>query len=336
MLKRIFNSINRLRQPRAAILMYHQVCERKNDPWQLAVHPNHFHQQLDYLKKNFRVVSISDLNTSIAKRTLKPKTIAITFDDGFLDNYTNAAPLLDWHELPATFYVATTAIKEQKTYWWDQLQEILFETEVLPETFEMNVNGQPIQFDLRPDRVLTRRVVNQIRIWNYSLPVANQRIGLFLLLWQRIKPLRHELQNKIIQEIRHWASVKEEGANEGRAMTVYEMQMLSQNPLFSIGAHSVHHAMLAEQDTTDQAFEVTESKRQIERWLDKPVKGFAYPYGNYNAVTQTLLKEAGFEYAVSTESKLVTEQDDRYALPRVQVKNWCVYEFASRINGMVH
>lgn len=122
----------------------------------------------------------------------------------------------------------------------------------------------------------------------------------------------------------------------GVTMDVHEMQMLSQNSLFSIGAHSVHHAMLSEQNAHDQAFEVRESKRQIENWLGKPVKGFAYPYGNYNKITQQLIKEAGFEYAVSTESKLVTMEDDPFALPRIQVKNWCVYEFASKINDWVN
>jgi peptidoglycan/xylan/chitin deacetylase (PgdA/CDA1 family) len=336
MLKRIFNSINRLRQPKAAILMYHQVCERKHDPWELAVHPYHFHGQLDYLKKNFRVVSIENLNTSIVNRTLKPKTIAITFDDGFQDNYTNAAPVLDWHELPAAFYVETTAMCEQTNYWWDQLQDILFQTEALPETFQMEVNGSLICFDLKSDRILNKSLINQIRIWNYSLPVPNERIGLYMVLWQRVKPLCHEQQNRILQEIKYWAGVTDRVSNEGVPMNIHEMQMLSQNPLFSIGAHSVHHSMLAEQNVTDQTYEVKESKRQIENWLDKPVKGFSYPYGNYNAVTQNLLKESGFDYAVSTESKLVTEEDDRYSLPRIQVKNWCMYEFATRINEMVN
>jgi hypothetical protein len=48
------------------------------------------------------------------------------------------------------------------------------------------------------------------------------------------------------------------------------------------------------------------------------------------------LKEAGFRYAVSTEPKPVTADDDPYSLPRIQVKNWCVYEFAAKLNEMVN
>ncbi len=336
MFHKILHTIRKIREHKAAILMYHQVCERKNDPWELAVNPNHFDAQLDYLKKNFNVVSIGALATSVANNNVRRNTIAISFDDGFKDNYTNAAPLLDWYELPATFYVTTTAMKEHKIYWWDELQDILFQCEKLPSHFEMIINNQLIQYQFKSDRILHSRLINQIRAWNYNLPIPNERIALYMLLWERIKPLPYTHQSRILSDIKDWAGTREITSSQGVTMDVQEMQMLSQNPLFSIGAHSVNHAMLSEQNAHDQAFEVKESKRQIENWLGKPVKGFAYPYGNYNSVTQQLLKEAGFEYAVSTESKLVTMEDDPFALPRIQVKNWCVYEFASKINEMVN
>lgn len=336
MFEKILHKINTIRRAKAAILLYHQVCERKNDPWELAVNPNHFYEQLNYLKNHYNIVSLDELTADIAHNKIKAGTIAITFDDGFKDNYTNAAPLLDWHELPATFYIATTAMEEEKFYWWDELQDILFQSEVLPPDFAMLINNEWIQFSLASDRMLNRRLINQMSAWNYYLPIPNERIALYMILWQRIKPLPYHDQKKILRDIKSWAGMTKNISIQSVTMDIREMQMLSQNPLFSIGAHTVHHAMLSEQNEIDQAFEVKESKRQIESWLGKPVDGFAYPYGNYNAATQSLLKEAGFRHAVSTESKLVTTEDDPFALPRIQVKNWCVYEFASKINQMVN
>lgn len=322
-------------QQKAAILMYHQVCERKNDPWELAVHPHHFHDQLGYLKKHFNVVPIGELANGIVCHKMK-KTIAITFDDGFKDNYTNAAPLLDWHEVPATFYVATTAMQNQRIYWWDELQDIICQTEELPRHFDMVINEQPVKFKFASDRVLNHRITNQVSSWNYNLPIPNERIALYMLLWHNIKPLSYVQQNAVLADVRDWAGVAPSASQLGMTMSVREMQMLSQNPLFSIGAHSVHHAMLSQQSAPDQTFEVRESKRQIEKWLGKPVDGFAYPYGNYNETTQAILKDAGFTYAVSTEPKLVTADDDPFALPRIQVKNWCVYEFATKLNELIN
>lgn len=322
-------------RPRAAILMYHQVCEKRCDPWELAVHPDHFQAQLDYLKKNFNVVPVADLVGEIASR--RPgKAVAITFDDGFKDNYANAAPLLDWHALPATFYFATRAVKANYQYWWDVLQEVIFHTEVLPLRLDITINDVPVQFTFRADRTLSDKLVNQMRDWNYNLAIPNERIALYMLLWHHIRPLRYGQQEQVIAAIRAWADRSEYRNNQDQTMSVREMQMLSENPLFAVGAHSVHHAMLAQQNAMDQAYEVKESKLQLEKWIGKPVTGFAYPYGNFSALTQTLLKEAGFRYAVSTEPKAVTTDDDPFALPRIQVKNWGVREFASKLNEMVN
>src|SRR5690349_6406843 len=84
MLRDIFKRIKKVRQSKAVILMYHQVCERSDDPWELAVHPDNFQTQVSYLKKNFDVVSISELADGLAKQNLG-RTVAISFDDGFRD-----------------------------------------------------------------------------------------------------------------------------------------------------------------------------------------------------------------------------------------------------------
>ena len=335
MFQNFFYRIKKMRQPKAMILMYHQVCERKGDPWELAVSPDNFDAQLSYLKKNFDVVSMSDIANGIAAQKLK-KTIAISFDDGFKDNYTNAAPVMDWYNIPATFYVATSAIKQGNIYWWDALQDVIFHSEELPDRLEMVIERAPVRFMFRSDRILNERIINQIRSWYYHQAIPNERIALYMLLWHHIKPLTYAQQNSVLTEIRDWARHEQFISSQSVAMNVREMQMLGENPLFSIGAHSVHHSMLSHQNASDQAFEVTESKRQIEGWLGKPVDGFAYPYGNYNDVTRSLIKSAGFKYAVSTEAKPVTVDDDPFALPRVQVKNWSVYEFASKLNEMVN
>lgn len=335
MFQDILYRIKKFRQHKAVILMYHQVCQRKDDPWELAVHPDHFYSHLEYLKKNFEVLPMTDLVDRVVNHKLR-KAVAITFDDGFKDNYSNAAPLLDWLEVPATFYVATTAMQEGKVYWWDELQHIVFDSYALPQQLEIEIQGESVRFSFFSDNILHTRLVNQIHAWNFNLPIPNERVALYMMLWYRIKPLGYAQQSAVLDGIRDWAGWGEVVYREGTTMSVREMQMLGQNPLFSIGAHSVHHAMLSQRDPVEQAYEVKESKRQIEKWLGKPVTGFAYPYGNYNQVTQKILKESGFRYAVSAERKVVTVEDDPFALPRIQVKNWSVYEFASKINEMIH
>lgn len=335
MLKGIIDRIRKLRQNNMVILMYRQVCNRRCDPWEFTVHPHHFYDQMEYLKKNFNVVPISALADGLRAARKFSKTVAITFDDGFKDNYTNAAPLLDWHALPATFFVATNAAQQRHVYWWDALQEIVFHTDVLPRDFEITIGSHKVRFTFEHDRNLNARLRNQIRSWNHNQPVRNERIALYRLLCDHIRCLHHTEQQNVLAMIQQWSGFVETFSGEGATMSVREIQILADNPLFSIGAHTVHHPMLSTQSVDDQAFELRESKRAIEQWLGKTVDGFAYPYGNFNGVTQALLKRTGFQFAVSTEGRPVTPEDDIFALPRIQVKNWCVYEFASRLKAMV-
>src|SRR6185436_12533838 len=65
MLRKIKNSLQRMMGRKALILMYHQVCKRNSDPWELAVHPDKFEQQLTYLKKNFDVLPLDEVAVAV-------------------------------------------------------------------------------------------------------------------------------------------------------------------------------------------------------------------------------------------------------------------------------
>ncbi len=335
MLRQLWNRINKLTGRRGIILMYHQVCERKNDPWELAVCPRHFDAQLAWLRNHFEVVSLSEMAECLATHRLR-NMVAITFDGGFSDNYSNAAPLLDWYAMPATFHLAPSAMRPGHIYWWDALQDVIFHTPVLPRDFEMTLGEATVSFRFTSDWAMTNRLHCQIQAWNYTLPIPNERIALHMLLWHHIKPLDYATQQEALRTLRTWAGHEAFIAEPNVTMNVREMQMLSENPLFSIGAHTVHHCTLPARSALDQAFEVRESKRQIETWLGKRIDGFAYPYGEHDDHTRSLLREAGFRYAVSGESKPLRGNEDLFALPRIQVKNWCVYEFATRLKEMIN
>lgn len=336
MLCNLWHRIRNAGTKKALILMYHQVCEKRSDPWELAVYPDRFEQQLGRLKRKFDVVSIDELVHSLLQRTLRKNMVAITFDDGFADNYSNAAPLLEWYRLPATFYIATNALKHPQMYWWDELQAIILNNQHLPFCLDIRIGSEDFSFHFRRHSHLSCKVMQEITCWRYGMPVPNERIALYLGLWQRMQPLTHEDQRAILDQLRAWAGTSRVCDAHSAVMGTYQVQKLSASGLFSIGAHTVNHAMLGAQDEAVQAYEVQQSKREIEKLLGKNIHGFAYPYGNYNATTKSLLREAGYQYAVSTESRVVTSAEDLYALPRVQVKNWQAAEFSFRIQQLMN
>jgi peptidoglycan/xylan/chitin deacetylase (PgdA/CDA1 family) len=333
---KLWRRISGAGEKRALILMYHQVCEKKADPWQLAVHPEMFQKQLDLLKKKFSLVSLEELVQCLKAGKLRRNMVAITFDDGFVDNYLNAAPLLEWYQIPATFYVATNPLKDQKLYWWDELQSIILNTERLPKIISVKIGNKPFSFEFKREHVLTPKISQENMHWVYGQPIPNERISLYVNLWKLIQPLQHLDQYTVMRELRAWAGIIYMPLSNGAPMKVYQMQKLCENGLFSIGAHTVNHAMLGSQSHLVQAYEIRESKREIESLSGKKINGFAYPYGNYTALTQELLKQSGYDHAVCTEQRAVNEKSDLYALPRLQVMNWKPEEMKFRMNALLN
>lgn len=81
-----------------------------------------------------------------------------------------------------------------------------------------------------------------------------------------------------------------------------QIRQMDNNPLFTIGSHTVDHKDLAEVSADVQRFEIFEGKAELEKQLGHPVRTFAYPYGAYNASAVELVREAGFSSAVTTEA----------------------------------
>ena len=111
------------------IFMYHSVSFLFEAPFSNAVRirPSIFAKQMQYLKDHhYQVVDLDVLFQKVIEgEKLSPKTIAITFDDGYLDNYVNAFPILKFYQFPATFFLITGSIgKDPKFMTWDQAREI--------------------------------------------------------------------------------------------------------------------------------------------------------------------------------------------------------------------
>ena len=312
--------------------MYHQVATVPCDPWQLAVSPENFDSHLTILKKHFQVVSLEEMITNLKKLPLGRRMVAITFDDGFKDNFDNAAPILKKHKLPATFFIATGLIGTNNMFWWDALLHIFLATEKLPDTLHINILGKDFNYALDSEALLSVTVRQQINRWNYERPIPNKRVDLYFKIWEQLKPLTIAARNRIIDELKQWARGDYSSPGYSGLMDVDQVRELSKHPLFTIGAHTVNHPALTMQTDLEQAFELNESKKTLVGWLEKKVDSIAYPYGNYNSATLALAKAAGFRIGVSTEEKAVGRGSNLLDMPRYQVKDWGAAQFHSNLS----
>jgi peptidoglycan/xylan/chitin deacetylase (PgdA/CDA1 family) len=143
-LRAVVRRLRAYQEPKALVLMYHRVAEPATDVWDLAVSPTNFEQQLRVLQRSGLVVPAEELVSRLASKTLRRRSIVITFDDGYCDNYLAAKSLLEQYKLPATFFIATGNLGQASEFWWDELEDIFLLTEHLPAAFDLAIVGQQV------------------------------------------------------------------------------------------------------------------------------------------------------------------------------------------------
>ena len=273
------------------VLMYHRVLPEP-DPL-LPDEPDaaRFAAQMRLVGSLCRIVSLSDAVQQLAAGTLPPRAAAITFDDGYVNNLEIAVPVLRELGLPATFYVATGFIEG----------DVMF-NDVAIEA----VRHAPAVLDLR-----------EAGLPRYELAGLEARRAAIDDLLPRIKYLDPAQRTRTTAVIAAAAGIE---MPRGLMMDEVQLRQLARSGM-EIGAHSVSHPILARLDPDAARREITAGKQRLERLAGQRVRSFAYPNGrpgrDYGPEHVAMVREAGFENAVSTAWGKTTRVSSRFEIPRI-------------------
>lgn len=116
---KIVNRFVKIFYKTSPILLYHRIATVSTDPLMLCVSEKCFEQHLIFLKKNYGIIHLSELSRRLLNNTLTGNEAAITFDDGYRDNLTNALPLLEKYNVPATIFITTSLLGKSASFDWD-------------------------------------------------------------------------------------------------------------------------------------------------------------------------------------------------------------------------
>lgn len=319
--------LKRFFEPKAIVLMYHRVADLPVDPWQLAVQPDLFEQQLKVLHKKYRVIPLQEMVSQLSNQSVKSNTVCITFDDGYRDNFIHAKPLLEKYQCPATFFIATQYIDRKQLFWWDELQHILLESPVLPEKLNIDIEGVPFSYDLEEEALLTDKRSAQQMAWIAPGDPPTRRCELYFLLWERLKPLPDPELQDMLTRIRIWARYYQKPEKISWPLTKTQLKGIARHPLFDVGLHTVTHASLIFHSEDVQCREIMDNRDSLKKICRRSVNMLTYPYGDYNEATISVVKKENLAAAFSTAEKAITKRSDPYSLGRFQVKNWSRREF---------
>ncbi len=325
-------------QSRVVILMYHRVFEAESDPWGLCVSPKHFAEHLEHLRQHYLVMSLRKLVRSLTDGKFPKRGVVLTFDDGYADNLWNAKPLLERYDVPATVFVATGYLGQEREFWWDELERLVLLTSPMTQRLQVTLNGASYEWDLDEWARLPMAGKASHPQWRAFLsddPTPRHRA--YRDLHRLLRPLGLGEQDAILATLRLQAKCDREGRSGYRALTRDEVCQLADGGLIDIGAHTVTHPVLATQTLAVQRSEMADSKSTLESLLGQPVTTLSYPYGGPSDVgekTVRIAREVGFQAACANVHERVSRGVDLCWLPRFVVQNWTGDEFARQLRMM--
>lgn len=282
------------------ILVYHGVVKQPNR--KVSVGPislSQFTQHLNYLRKHFKIVSLETIFEMYrADYVPSQKTIALTFDDGYQNNYTNVYPLLKESRVPATIFVVTTEIaNKDRITWYDYLDLI-----------KPSLDVQKIDYSLIGESLCTN--LQELKLLVKSLNFERRE-----LLFSQIKSQLKGENNWPQSLNEHW-----------KLMNKNEIRELSDSGLIEIGAHTHHHPNLDLIEPASVRTEVNENKIILEDILQKEVKSIAFPDGGYNDTVKQICLDSGFKNLLAVDYRCPSDINDKNILPRYCLSSTTTFE----------
>jgi predicted ATP-grasp superfamily ATP-dependent carboligase/peptidoglycan/xylan/chitin deacetylase (PgdA/CDA1 family) len=285
------------------VLIYHHVFRDLGDLFSTGVGEEVFEKQVQSLKRYFEVISLDELILGLNKvRKNRRIPVAITFDDGFEDNYSVALPVLERHNIPATLFLATENINSGKTIWTEELRTLLSD----------NTTPACISMPTPPHSEL-------------SLKDEKERYRALITLSQKFKALpeveRKEAFDRVKREL---SRVSETTTAPGNAMMSWEMVRSWLEQGMTLGSHGKTHAIATRIKPDEFRKEIDDSKKEIESQAGAPCVLYAYPNGepvDFNGKTKELLIDTKHKAAVTCVPGFLKKGDDAFELKRKSMGN---------------
>jgi len=294
--------------------MYHRVAELDVDPWGLAVSPANFSDQLAWLRTHRTIMSLAEFVARLERGDLPHNAAALTFDDGYADNLLNALPALAKQGASATLFLATGQHANRAPFWWDELARLVL-------LCEAAVNARILIAGVEHEVRWEDAPLEEHRHWRAWEAPRDEREAAYAALWASLQRISKPDRDDVMRQLRELVGPAD--CSTDLPMNRDELSIFVASGIFDIGAHSISHPALTALSPTESRHEIVGSQDQCEAITGRPVRGFAYPYGDLNERVRADVIAAGFSWACSTRNDVIrSASEDRFALPRIAVGDW--------------
>ena len=279
------------------VLNYHRVGDGTRSRYDRALWSataEGFDAQVAFLKRNCDVIPLDAIEDALQRPG--GRYVAITFDDGYLDNHDIAFPVLRHHGVPAAFFIITGFIDRKALPWWDAIAMQVRET-------------TRASLDLAP--------------W-LPAPVSpgDDREATIARILRAYKGLARGQAAPFLARLAEETGIQPPETVDGLWMDWDMIRSMARGGM-SIGGHTVNHPILSSLAVDGQRAEIEGCAARLREELGIAMEHFAYPVGSpsaFNADSMKLLRAAGVRQAFSYYGGLARASSSRFNLQRVAVK----------------
>lgn len=263
-------------------------------------------KQMRYLQRHYRIVHLHEALDELYDQS--PQSIGrdrrlplvLTFDDGYLDNYTEGFRLAQRYQVPITIFVIPGYIESGQYFWWLAARKLVSQLPLAVITFaERSYNLQQVQDRQQLIRAIDARARQATSVAEREAFLSEIQLALGIAL-----PCRER-----------------DASDSNIPMTWEQMQEMDASGLVSFGAHTMNHPILAHLSAhTELMYEIKESRRMLEEKIGYPIRSFAYPVGKFQHIGEQgveAVRAAGYTWAVTTFEELNTRDTDPLLLGRM-------------------
>jgi len=288
------------------ILLYHGVSSEINKGIENCsgkhIETSIFERQMSYLSSMCNVITMDEV-VEINNQGLSypDNAVAITFDDGFRNNVTEAQPILEKYQVPATFYVSPGIINTNIMFWVDSIEDCINNAKVSQITLNLDSRKK---YNLENDKQKIKALIEIKSYCKGSTSAEKDRVILDLIdetLWMP----------------------KVSSSKNYEKMSWNELQTLASNKLFTIGGHSLYHDILSSFEKEKKLrLDIQLSIQLLEYNLNAPVIHYAYPEGqesHYNQAVIDILSDMGVVCSPSAIDGVNNGEYDLFNLRRIMV-----------------
>lgn len=304
---------------KVAIIRYHFVHDENTTAYPniRTISTNMFKMQLDFMQEHFRIITMDHLiNAATTGRTLPPNAALLTFDDGYIDHYTNVFPLLSDRKIQASFFLPTHCIQDNTLLDVNKLHFILAVAKIdilVDSVFKKLDYYRGLEYNIEENDVLYNKFAVPNRFDNASTAFVKRLL---------LSELNESLSSMILSDLfREFVGIDENSFSRRLYLTYQQVKVMKKNGMnFGLRYDIPSNSSVADLDRVsrdiDSSLDYWKDIINIDSWA------ISHPYSEYNEDSFKLLEQKGCKLGLTMRLKIADiNGDNRYELGRVYAED---------------